>query len=698
MTERADLLVEIGTEEMPPKALRSLSEAFGRELREGLGAAGLSHGEMALYATPRRLAVLVSELLTRQPDRERERRGPPLAIAFDEDGQPTQAALGFARSCGVGVEQLERYTGTEGSWLVLRTTESGQSTAALVPSLVEQALARLPVPRRMRWADLDIEFVRPVHWVVLLLGEEVLESRLLGVDAGRFTRGHRFHHPRPLLLETPMTYAMVLYADGKVICEFDKRREAIRELVESNAGELGGSAVLEPDLLEEVTALVEWPAAVVGSFEEEFLELPPQVLVATMKNHLRCFHVVDAQDNLLPNFIAISNIESRAPRTVRAGYERVIRPRLKDAAFFFAGDLRAPLEDRLDRLKEVVFQERLGTLFDKSQRVSKLAMHVAIAMGESPESVKYARRAGLLCKCDLLTEMVEEFPELQGYMGGQYALRGGEPEPVATAIEEHYLPRYAGDRIPASVIGRALAIADRLDTLLGTFGIGEVPTGDKDPFALRRAALGSLRIVIEGEVALDLPKLLHAAAEQYGALFEQETVAAQVEDFMLERLRTYFVEQGIPVDVFAAVAARGPRRPYDFARRMRAVETFRRLPEAAGLAAANKRIQNILRQVDEGIAETFRDDLFAEDAEWNLAAKLVGLGPRVRDLIQRGEYETALRSLASLRESVDAFFDTVKVMDDDAQVRRNRLALLGDIRGLFLEIADVSLLQGTETP
>lgn len=698
MAEAQDLLLEIGTEELPPKSLRELAQALGREVCAGCEAAQLEHGELAVYATPRRLAVALAGLATHQPERQITRRGPALAAAFDEAGDPTKAALGFARSCGVSVEHLERHQGRDGAWLLFRTTEVGQPTSTLLPSIVTQALERLPIRRRMRWADLGVQFVRPVHWVVLLFGEEVVETQILGVTAGRETRGHRFHHPEPIPLERPSGYAELLYGNGRVVADMDVRKELIRRQVHESAAACDGRGVVSETVLEEVTGLVEWPVAVTGGFETRFLELPEQVLVAVMQEHQRCFPVVDEGGRLLPHFIAISNIESSDPDAVQAGNERVIRPRLEDAAFFYKSDLETPLEARLEKLKDVLFHERLGSLYDKAQRVSELAGHVAIASGQSPEAVRQARRAGLLCKCDLLTEMVGEFPQLQGYMGRQYAAHGGEPEAVAVALEEAYMPRFAGDTIAQSGVGRAVAIADKLDTLVGLFGIGQPPSGDRDPFGLRRAALGVLRIIVEGEMDLDLPRLIKAATERYHeALPQMHPMVSQLYEFMLDRLRAYFLEQGTPADVFAAVAVRRPTRPLDFARRVRAVDEFSRMPEAASLAVANKRIQNILRQADGQLAGEVNDALFSEDAEWNLAAKVIALSPRVRELLRRGEYSSALRLLAGLRETVDEFFDRVKVMADDERIKNNRLALLNNISALFMETADISRLQSKET-
>jgi len=732
-TGRAPLLVEIGTEELPPKALRGLSQAFADGVSAGLEAEQLSPGKATPYATPRRLAVHVEDVACTQPGRTIERRGPRLDIAFDAAGNPTPAALGFAKSCGVDVTALEPLETAKGAWLAWRSTRPGETAAALLPGVVTAALGRLPLPRRMRWSDLDVEFVRPVHWAVLLFGEEAIDTEILGVRTGRTTRGHRFHHPDEILLRHPSDYAGALRDPGRVIADFDKRMETIRSQAGEVAAAAGGQPEADEALLEEVAALVEWPVTLLGSFDDEFLALPDPVLRATMKGHQRYFPVADEDGRLLPLFLTVANIESRNPETVREGNERVTRPRLRDAEFFFREDLKTPIAERGEELGGIVFQEGLGSLHDKSERVSRLAGHIAKEMGQPDESVRLARRAGLLCKCDLVTEVVGEFPELQGIMGAEYARRGGESEAVADAIREHYLPAFAGDLLPVTQLGRALAIADRLDTLVGVFAIGKAPSGDRDPFGLRRAALGVLRILIEGELDLDLPVLVEAAVEAYvhnraepgpitplhargatsivdlqipetrdlitplmirGATgIVSEDTRTRNGEFLVERLRTYFASQGVPATVFAAVHARRPARPLDFARRVHAVNAFRRLPESESLAAANKRIGNILRQAGDTTAERVDEALLEDGAERDLHARLAVVGPDAREKLQSGDYRAAMRLLATLRDDVDTFFDTVLVMDDDEPVRANRLALLAEIHALFLETADISLLQ-----
>jgi len=690
MAETRDLLIEIGVEELPPKALSSLALAFEQGLREGLEKAGLSNTALHRFATPRRLAVRVENLPARQADRRVERRGPALSAAFDAAGHPTRAAEGFARSCGVTVAELQRQETDKGVWLVHVSTEPGAATAGLIPGLVETALAGLPIPKRMRWGDRDDEFVRPVHWVVLLFGDEVIPATLMGVPAGRETRGHRFHHPQPIRLNTPDDYVRQLADPGRVIADFAERREAIRVQTEALAAELGGQAVIKPELLDEVTALVEWPVALAGNFDRRFLQVPAEALICTMQDHQRYFPVVDARGWLLPHFITIANLESRDPAQVRAGNERVIRPRFSDAEFFWNQDRKQSLATHIAGLKQVVFQQRLGTLADRSERVAALVRFIASHGHGNPD---WADRAARLAKCDLLTQMVQEFPELQGIMGRYYALHDQEAPEVAQAQEEQYLPRFAGDRLPATATGRALALADRLDTLVGIFAIGQAPSGAKDPFALRRAALGVLRILIEGELDLSLPALLEQAAAQFEPALRADAAVETVLSFILDRLRGYYLDQGVRPDTYDAVLECRPARPLDFDRRVRAVGAFRELPEAASLAAANKRIRNILRKVETTLPFEVRIDLLVEDAEQALAARLAELSSEVTPLMETGLYGEALNRLAGLREPVDAFFDQVLVMAEDAALRDNRIALLNELSSLFLRVADFSRLQ-----
>lgn len=690
-----DLLIEIGTEELPPKALKKLSEAFGKGIVDGLKAADLAHGKVALFASPRRLAVLVSDLIANQADKTVEKRGPALTAAFDEEGNPSRAATGFAKSCGLNsVEELERLETDKGAWLVYRAEQPGQTTAALVPAIVSTSLDNLPIPKRMRWGDLDAEFVRPVQWLVLLFGDEVIDAEILSVRSGRETRGHRFHHPEPMYIAEPAGYAPLLETEGHVIADFATRREAVRAQVLEAGKRLGGRAVIDEALLDEVSSMVEWPKAIAGNFEERYLAVPAEALILTMKSNQKYFHVVDANGKLMPHFITVANIDSSNPDVVRDGNERVVRPRLADAEFFWTQDRKHKLEKHIDRLKTILFQKELGTLHDKTERVVQLAGSIATAMSGNKE---WAERAAWLAKCDLMSEMVLEFPELQGIMGRYYALLDGEAEEVALAQDEQYMPRFAGDELPATATGQAVAIADKLDTLVGMFAIGQPPTGSKDPFALRRSALGLLRIIIECQLPLDLREMVQQATAALGDKVTAKHVEQQAFDFMMDRLRAYYKDTGVAPEVFESVLAQQPTQPFDFDRRVRAVMHFQSLPQAESLAAANKRISNILRQADEkgvSVPDAVETARLAEPAEQALAEQIGAMEKTVTPLFDRRDYEPALAQLAGLRETVDTFFDEVMVMVDDTALRDNRLALLAQLRNLFLRVADLSRLQG----
>jgi len=687
---KQDLLIEIGTEELPPKALDRLSIAFLTSVESQLEQAGLAFDSIQRFATPRRLALLVSQLDTAQADREVERKGPAVKAAFDKEGNPSKAAEGFARSCGVTVSELEQVDTPKGAWLVFRQNQPGQPTETLVPAMVEQALARLPIPKRMRWGSGDAEFVRPVHWIVMLMGDKTIGCEIMGLKAGRTTQGHRFHHPDPIELASPAAYSKTLFNPGHVIADIQARREKIQVQVEGVAYEAGMVAAIDPSLLDEVTALNEWPVAVMGSFDERFLEVPSEALIKAMQEHQKYFPVVDSNGKLQPRFITISNIQSRDPAQVSAGNERVIRPRFSDAAFFWEQDLKQPLDALLPRLQRVVFQKQLGSLHDKSQRISKLAQYIAEQLKFDPAQ---AARAAELSKCDLLTNMVGEFPSLQGVMGRYYAEHAGEGGDIPAAIEEQYLPRHAGDNLPQTNCGRAIAVADRLDTLVGIFAIGKKPTGEKDPFGLRRAALGVLRILIETPLQLDLRIMLLMTGEGLADRLDTSSTADEVFDYMMERLNAYYADQDIPHDLIDAVLSRRPTQPADFDLRIKAVTHFRQLPEAEALAAANKRIRNILRKTDETFPEQADINLLVEDSEKRLAEQVATLEPKIKPLLSQGLYSEALQQLATLREPVDQFFDDVMVMCDEDNLRQNRLALLSSLSGLFLHVADLSKLQ-----
>ena len=684
---RANLLIELGTEELPPKALRALRDAFADGMRRELAAAQITFGHVAAYAAPRRLAVQIDDALTRQPDQIEEKAGPALAAAFDADGQPTPAALGFARSCGVAVDALERHDEGKRSRLIYRATRPGQSLRDLLPQLVERALDTLPTPKRMRWGAGRHEFVRPIHWLVMLLDSDVVEGSVLGVPAGRQSRGHRFLAPDPVVLDQPADYLECLMA-AHVVADFDARRARIAEGVAAAAAALGGEAVLDDDLLDEVTALTEWPVPLAGRFEAHFLEVPAEALMSSMRGHQKYFPVRDAQGGLLNHFITVANLESRDPVQVIAGNERVIRPRLADAAFFFEQDRKQPLAARREALRTVTYQAELGSLFDKTERLAALSRWLAGRIGGD---VALAQRAGMLSKCDLMSEMVGEFDELQGIMGAHYARLDGEADEVASALREQYLPAFAGDVLPTTLTGCALGLADRLDTLVGIFGMGQIPTGSRDPYGLRRAAIGLLRILIERGLDMDLREMLGQARAGYGALKVEpvEPVFA----YVIERLRAIYEDQGITPEVFMAVMARAPSVPVDIDRRVHAVNHFRHLPEAMALAAANKRVANILAKSETAPGASAVDPaLFKEAAEADLFAALTDLQAVVAPLVAQADYQGTLAALATLRAPVDAFFDTVLVNAEDPALRANRFALLARLHALFWEVADISLL------
>jgi glycyl-tRNA synthetase beta chain len=689
--ERRDFLVEVGTEELPPKALRELELAFAAGVRAGLAQAGLAHADMQSFATPRRIAVLVKRLASQQPEQNVKRRGPPVSASFDASGLPTRAATAFAESCGVPVDSLQRLDEGKGLFLFFIGTKPGTASVDLLPGIVQSSLDALPIPKRMRWGAGEAQFVRPVHWLVMLYGKDVVKSSVLGVPAGNLTRGHRFMAPKEIRVTSPATYVKALRERGRVMADFAERREVIRAGVTAKAEEAGGRAVLADALLDEVTALVEWPVPVAARFEERFLELPREVLIATLQDHQRYFPVENASGGLMSWFVTVSNIESRDPAQVRAGNERVVRPRLADAAFFWAQDRKQPLASRREALDKMTFQAKLGSLGDKTKRVRALAGDIAANLGKDRA---VAERAAELCKCDLLTSLVGEFPELQGVMGGYYALADGEAPEVAAAVREHYLPRSAGDALPATDAGVAVSVADKLDTLAGIFAIGQKPTGAKDPFGLRRAAIGILRTLIEKGLDVDLRTLIERAAALQPV--QGIRVAEDIYDYVMERLRAYYLDarQGITTEMFDAVLATQPRSPLDFDARLRALRAFLELPEAGSLTAANKRIANILRKAENTAVGEVDVELLREEAEVRLFDAVRGLRDAVATATARREYTAALGQLAQLRPAVDGFFDQVMVMAEDPKLRTNRLSLLSQLRALFAGVADLSRLPG----
>lgn len=685
-----DLLIEIGTEELPPKALTRLSDAFAAGVEAGLNEAGVGFKKINVYATPRRLAMIITSVDETQADRDIEKLGPNVKAAYDKDGNVTKAAQGFARGCGVEVSELETTDTDKGERLVFRIQEKGKSTAEIIPQLVDSSLAKLPIPKRMRWGDSDAEFVRPVHWVVLLFGHEVIDAEILGIKSGRDSRGHRFHHPEGINLQTPEDYVSRLKSPGYVMVDREERMAVVKQQAEQSAKKLGGVALIDENLLQEVSGLIEWPVAVSGDFDKEFLDVPAESLISSMQDHQKYFPVVDKKGKLMPHFITISNIESKDVNKVKEGNERVIRPRLGDAKFFWEQDAKKKLESHIEALDKVVFQAKLGSLGDKSRRVAKNAEAIAKVLGEN---IKHAKRAGLLSKCDLMTEMVYEFTDLQGIMGRYYAINDGEAIEVADALDEQYMPRFAGDKLPAGKTGQILSLADKLDTLLGIFAIGLKPTGEKDPFALRRAALGVLRILIECKIDLDLKVILAHAANSYGDTLDTKKAIDEVVGFMLDRLKVYYTSQDISVDVYDAVIALRPTRPIDFDRRIHAVNEFRSLDEAESLAAANKRIGNILKKIDGKLPDRIDVKLLTEKAEKELHDNLQNIYSSVNPKMDTGEYSVALKELASLRDSIDQFFEQVMVMADDEALKNNRIALLNKLHGLFIKAADLSRLQ-----
>lgn len=679
-----DFLVELGTEELPPKALKSLGEAFLAGIEKGLKDAGLGYAAARFFAAPRRLAVVVEQLATQQPDRSVNLDGPPIQAAFNAEGEPTQAALGFARKCGVDLAEIDR----SGPKLKFSRTIEGQPAAQLLPGIVESSLNDLPIPKRMRWAARKEEFVRPTQWLVMLFGEQVLDCEILAQRAGRESRGHRFHSPGQVHISKPASYLEDLRG-ARVIADFAERRELIAKRVEQLAAEQQGTAIVPPALLDEVTALVEWPVPLVCSFEERFLDVPQEALISTMQDNQKYFCLLDADGKLLPRFITVANIESKDPAQIVAGNEKVVRPRLTDAEFFFKQDKKHALEDNNQRLANVVFQAQLGSVFDKAERVSKLAAFIAARIGGDATR---AARAGLLSKCDLASEMVGEFPEMQGIAGYYYALHDGEAEDVALALNEQYMPRGAGAELPGTLTGAAVAVADKLDTLVGIFGIGMLPTGSKDPYALRRAALGVLRILIEKQLDLDLVEAVNFAIGQFGERIKQQGLADQVLEFIFDRLRARYEDEGVDTAAYLSVRAVQPGSALDFDQRVQAVQAFRRLPEAEALAAANKRVSNLLGKFEAKLPEAVEPRWFDNATEFSLYSAIQQAEQAVQPLAAARQYREALERLAHLRGPVDAFFEAVLVNAEDASVRANRYALLARLRGLFLGVADISAL------
>lgn len=683
-------LVEIGTEELPPKSLRSLVESFAFYLTQELNKAHLDHGEVTWFATPRRLAVKVACLSTIQKDQKIEKRGPAIAQAYDVDGNPTKAATAWARSCGISLDQAKSLVTDKGEWLLYSSVLPGKSASSLLAEKVKIALSQLPISKLMSWGIHEAKFVRPVHTVTLLLGDELISGIIFGVNSNRKILGHRFMGEPSFIIEHADQYPQILLEKGKVMADFFLRKTQIKTDIEKAAEKIGAIADISDNLLEEVTSLVEWPVVHTAQFEKKFLEVPSEALVHTMKNDQKYFPVYNKSGQLMPYFIFVANILSQDPPQLIFGNEKVIRPRFADAQFFFETDLKQSLEERLPSLKTILFQKELGTLYEKVQRVQALSGWIASQIGAN---VEYSIKAGLLSKSDLMTNMVCEFPETQGIMGMHYARYHHEPDEVARAIYEQYQPRFSGDNLPSTLVACSVAIADKMDTLTGIFGINQLPKGDKDPFGLRRAALGVLRIIVEKNLPLDLQTLISEAVRLYGNKLKNSNLIDQIIEFMLGRFRSWYQEAGHGIDSIQAVLARRPTKPADFNARIQAVTYFRTMNEARALCASNKRVSNILSQSLDIPKNSIDTGLLKEPAEIELAQNILELEKKLAPFFVAGLYKDALLELVALREPLDIFFKQVMVMVPDQDLRLNRLALLNKLRALFLRVADISFLQ-----
>ncbi len=697
MAKQRNLLIEVGTEELPPKALLALSAAFTDGIVSGLKNAMLEFGAVKSFATPRRLAVVIYELNEVQPDQKVERRGPAVTAAFDEEGVPTKAATGFAKSVGLSVDELETQDTKKGTWLVARTTSKGQTTANLIPAILQQSLDKLPTPKRMRWGAGDAQFVRPVHRIIILFGKEIVEAEIFGIKSGKQTFGHRFHAPKNLNISKPDDYENILLKKGRVVASFEERKQQIQNQLNDIVKEKNITAIIDDDLLNEVTSMVEWPVAVMGEFEKKFLDIPSEALISTMKSNQKYFHTVDQNNQLTPFFITIANIASKDNSKVQQGNERVIRPRLADAEFFWQLDKKTTLSSNLEKLKTVVFQKQLGSIYDKVQRVKQLSGSISeqLTAAKIDNNKADVETAASLCKCDLMTEMVMEFTDLQGVMGRYYAKLENHNDDICTALDDYYKPRFAGDDLPQSIIAQILAIADKIDTLVGIFAIGQKPTGDKDPFALRRATIGTLRILIECDLPLDIDALLNASAKTFAPELKAQNNITELHQFMIDRLRAYYSDLNIDFSVFDSVVSQFYLSPSDIHARIKAVDYFKKRPEASSLSAANKRISNILKKVDGELPVDIDPEKFTDDAETNLFSHLKVVQKDIQPLMEKLDYTAILQELSILKEPVDGFFDNVMVLDENLEIRNNRLAILNLIHKLFLNVADISKLQAS---
>jgi glycyl-tRNA synthetase beta chain len=683
------LLIELGTEELPPKSLKKLATIFFEQITDQLKTADLAFDSALWFATPRRLAVKVNGLVEKQQDKQVEKRGPAINVAFNDAGEPSKAALGWARSNGITIEQAQRLKTDKGEWLLHKAIQTGQSLESLIPEMVNIALNKLPIPKPMRWGSERIQFIRPVHTLTLMYGDKVINGETLGVSSNNLLQGHRFHHHGLVALTHADLYETTL-KEAFVIVDYQERQNLIVEQIKQAEESLSADALIDQELLDEVTALVEWPVTLIGSFDEDFLQVPAEPLIYSMKDHQKYFPVNDKQGQLINKFIFVANIESKEPEKVIFGNEKVIRPRLADAEFFFTTDKKQTLESRLVSLESVLFQKQLGTLKAKSERIAKLSEQIAKQVNED---TVLAYRAGLLSKTDLMSDMVLEFPQVQGTMGKYYARHDGEEEAVAQALEDQYRPRYAGDSLPEGNIGCSVAIADKIDTLVGIFGINQPPKGDKDPFALRRAAIGLIRIIIEKKLDLDIADLVAESINLYGDKLSNENTKQQVIDFVLGRFKAHYQEQKISVDVIQAVLVNAPTAPLDFEKRVSAVSHFKSMAESETLAAANKRVGNILAKFNGELFTQFNSSLATEKAELSLANTFSDISNKIKPLQEARDYKAVLTELSQIKQPIDEFFDSVMVMADDEEVKINRLTLLNEIRNSFLAIADISVLQ-----
>lgn len=692
MAKPATFLVEIGTEELPPADLQNLSVTFATLLKTALQEHNIAFDQehVQTFATPRRLAVLIPHVAAHQPEQTVAKRGPAIAAAYNADGSPTKAALGFAESCNVDIKDLTVQETDKGKWLYYSQVVPGSKTVELLPAIVEKALLQLPIKKRMRWGAGEFAFVRPIHWILMLFGEGVIKANICDIHSDNITYGHRIHHPKAIKIDVPEIYADRLEQEGYVIANFAERQETIKQEILRLAQAEKATPVIDPALLDLVTGLVEYPVALLAHFAAEFLRVPKECLISAMQDHQKCFALLDQQQNLVPKFILISNLKSTDPHTVIRGNELVMGARLADAAFHFDNDQKHTLESRVEKLKSIVYQKQLGSLYDKVMRIEQLAGIIAPFVNAD---ITKTKRAAYLCKADLLTNMVYEFPELQGIMGYYYALHDKEPTEVAIAIQEHYKPRGASDTLPESYIGIALALADRLDSLVGFFGIGNIPTGEKDPFALRRQALAVLRILIEKKINIDLRALFTHAAHAYADKIKDPTNDLMC--FCYDRLKAWYLANGIHARTFDAVLFNNPNSPLDFDKRINAVSAFQKLPAAESLAAANKRVHNLLEKnplAITGKQVEVNVQLISAPEEKQLLTDVQNKETEIAPLMQQADYAAVLKSLAALQKPVDNFFDKVMVMVDDEKVRNNRLNLLQRLRNLFLQVADISLL------